>query len=99
MTDYDMDKAGEAHWEKLRGFAFAPDKPSSGWPTGVSPISMNGLGLLGLDKDFNLYFDGQMIEIKRPLQFKWWQTLLAALTAGSAIIVAALDVARFLAEK
>ncbi len=95
--DYDTDNAGDANWERLRKLAIAPDKPPSSWKDGINPISIDGLGLLGLDKEFNLFFDGRMIEIKRPLKFNWWQTLLAFLTAGSAAAVAILDIARFLA--
>jgi hypothetical protein len=69
-------------WEQLRKNKFAAaDKPPIDWPTGVHPISMEGLALFGIGPDNRLYWDGQSIKIERTVSLSWWQGFLAALAA------------------
>lgn len=71
MSDYDKEK-----WDEIRKNAFSkscnPD-----WPNDVKAISVKGLTLFGLDKELNLYWDGKLIEIKKPLILTGWQKFWA----------------------
>jgi len=53
-----------------------------GWPEGVRTISISGLDFLGVhERTGSLYWDGQPIEIKRRLDLRWYELLLAVLAA------------------
>lgn len=52
-----------------------PDKAS--WPSHVREIGIGEMDNLGIDKDRNLYWAGQRIEVKRALTF--WQKIVAGL--------------------
>src|SRR5215212_12034963 len=62
-------------------------RPDS-WPSGVRPISVDGLGHIGVGHDGSLYWDGKPIQVARHFDLRLWQqvgavlTVLAALTAG-----------------
>ncbi len=68
-------------WANIRKYAFSTDKAPSEWPTGVRPISIGGLNLLGIGPDNRLYWDGQALRIERRLSLNWWQSLLATIAA------------------
>jgi hypothetical protein len=54
MTTYDP-----AIWEAIRIARWSDLTAPPSWPTGVRPISMKGLGLLGIDeRTGKLYWDG-----------------------------------------
>jgi len=53
------------------------------WPEGVRQISIEGLGLLGIDDDHQLYWDGQRVEVRRRLTLSFWQKF------GAVIVVIA----------
>ena len=53
-----------------------------GWPEGVRTISITGLDFLGVHEPTgSLYWDGQPIKIKRRLDLRWYEVLLAVLAA------------------
>jgi hypothetical protein len=58
------------------------------WPTGVRPVSVEGLGLLGVSEDGRLYWDGIPVEVARTFTLSWWQRLAAILVSLSAVIAA-----------
>ena len=74
-------------WKHIKDHALSP-KRAPGWPGNVKAISMEGLSLLGLDPDLNLYWDGSLIEMKRPLHLTLWQKFGATVTVASAAIAA-----------
>ena len=76
-------------WEHIRATALSPSA-ASGWPDSVKSISMNGLSLLGLDPDMNLYWDGRLVEVKKPFSLTFWQKVGAILTVLSAVVVASM---------
>lgn len=43
------------------------------WPAGVAEINIGQIGLLGVDKDNRLYWDGKPVEVKQRLSLSWWQ--------------------------
>jgi hypothetical protein len=59
-----------------------------GWPTGVRPISMDGVGHLGVGNDGTLYWDGRPVRTAKKVTLSFWQafgailTVIAALMAG-----------------
>ena len=57
-----------------------------GWPRGVRPISMDGVGMLGVGDDGSLYWEGKPIEVRRSFALSWWQRVGAIVVAGSAVI-------------
>lgn len=83
-------------WPRIRASKWASEGGPPEWPTGVRPISMDGLTLLGIGPDNRLYFDGQLLELSRTIRLSWYQGLLAVMTAagtflgGAAAVVALL---------
>jgi hypothetical protein len=53
-------------WERIRSGALSREAPPAEWPEGVRPIALDGMALFGLDKDLALYWDGKLVEIKKP---------------------------------
>lgn len=85
-------------WEHARKHALSKYRAPE-WPEHVHGISVDGLCLIGIDADHKLYWDGQAVEIKRPLSLSFWQkagaviTVLCALAATAASVTStALDV-------
>ncbi|MBB3525384.1 hypothetical protein FHX03_004750 [Rhizobium sp. BK456] len=56
------DAVHETIWEQKRSWKFVREKAPSDWPDGVKPISMQGISLLGIDADNNLYWDGRRLQ-------------------------------------
>jgi hypothetical protein len=71
-------------WEQIQKVKYAPDQPPMEWPTGVRPISLQGLTLFGIGPDDRLYWDGHAIKVERTVSLNWWQNLLAVMTAFGA---------------
>jgi hypothetical protein len=71
-------------WDHIRKYAHANAPTPPSWPSGVRPISMQGLGLLGLDDNYRLYWDGKPVEMKYRLTF--WQTI-GAFVVGTSVVV------------
>jgi hypothetical protein len=52
-------------WEDIRSFRYSTMDPPPDWPSGVRPISQEGLGLLGIDPGNNkLYWDGKELLVR-----------------------------------
>jgi hypothetical protein len=85
-------------WTHLREKKYSTERPPTDWPTGVRPISLEGLSLLGIGPDNRLYWDGQPLKIERTISLDGWQTLLASVTAfgiaagGFAALITALKI-------
>lgn len=74
----------ELDWEHIRRIAIANGNTPDDWPKHVRPISIEGLGLLGIDAQHRLYWDGRPVELRRALTF--WQSLGAVAVVISAIV-------------
>ncbi len=59
---------------------------TSHWPKGVTPISYGGIGLLGVDQDQRLYWDGKPVQVQQRLRFSRAQTVGAIVVGLAAII-------------
>jgi hypothetical protein len=56
--------------------------PPPTWPSGVRPISQEGLALLGIDPATDrLFWDGKQVVVRSRVRLTWWQDFLAALAA------------------
>ena len=75
-------------WKRVREAHNLAESGPPEWPTGVRPITLTGLTLLGIGPDNRLHWDGQPIELARKVSLTWWQTTLAAMTAFGAILSA-----------
>ena len=58
------------------------------WPTGVRPISLDGLVLVGVGDDGRLYWDGLPVEVAKTFTLSWWQRLGAVAVSIAAIVAA-----------
>ena len=52
----------------------------------LRPFTFQDMARLGTDEKGNLCLDGKPIEVKKKLTFRWWQTVLAAMTACGALL-------------
>mgnify|MGYP003656109094 CR=1 FL=1 len=86
---------GKIDWPHLRATRFSDDTPPSDWANGVRPISQNGLGLLGIDDNGALYWDGKKIEIKNTLTLSKIQLGLAIMVAIAASVSAAMEIIKY----
>lgn len=68
-------------YARAREHRWAGDKGPPEWPTGVRPISTNGLGLLGIGPDNRLYWDGHQLEVSRTIRFSTWQAIGGTMAA------------------
>jgi hypothetical protein len=69
-------------WEDIRSFQYSTKEPPLNWPSGVRPISQEGLGLLGIDPTTNkLFWDGKEIVLRDRIRLSWWQRFLATIAA------------------
>ena len=66
--------------------AQSDSEPMDGWPSGVRPISLDGLDRLCVGNDGSIYWDGKQIEVRRSVELTWWQRIGAITVAGAAII-------------
>jgi hypothetical protein len=75
------------HW------AQSTAEPLAGAPKGVRPISMEGLGHLGVDGKGNLYWsDTKVLTAKKEFRLSLFQATIAVVTAFSAATAAAATV-------
>lgn len=70
---------------------FADEPGPADWGD-VRPLSWNGIGLFGVGTDGNLYWDGKLVETTKRLAN--FERVLAIIGAGSAAIIALIEVAR-----
>ena len=68
-------------YAQMREFMAASDRGPPEWPTGVKPLSLEGIGLLGIGPDNRLYWDGQQLEISRIIRFSTWQAIGGTMVA------------------
>jgi hypothetical protein len=61
-------------------------EPPEKWPDGVEEIKITDLKRLGIDKNRELYWDGQRIEVRRRLDLTRAQKFLAVLVALFAVL-------------
>ena len=59
----------------------AEDNSKKDWPAGVSPISYQGIGRLGVGRDNQLYWDGRPVVTRSRLELSRWQRVVAIVTA------------------
>jgi hypothetical protein len=67
-------------WNRIRAHRFAPDAPPSDWPSNVRPISIDGVGLFGIDHTNKLYWDGKEV-VLRGVRLDWFERILAICVA------------------
>jgi hypothetical protein len=91
--------AEKLDWATIRSRAFSDAATPADWPRRVHSISMEGLNLLGVDDQYQLYWDGKPIEIKRTLSLSIWQRVGAVTITLSAAAGAMVEVARFVIER
>lgn len=86
-----------ADWDQIRKHKFAPDKPPADWPTGVQPISIDGVSLFGVHQTTGeVYWDGHRLETTTRLGT--FERIIALLVAASTISMAVFDAIRFFTE-
>lgn len=78
------DKA--AYWAKIRRVKWTNIEPPDDWDPAIRPISIEGLGLLGLDDKGNLYWDGLPVETRKRVKLTWPQTVAAVIVATCAAL-------------
>jgi len=85
-------------WSDIRREKYANVNPPADWPTGVQPISIDGLSLFGVHhKTGEVYWDGQKLETKTILG--WQEKTLALAVAVSTVSMAVFDALRFFSER
>lgn len=66
---------------------------TSHWPPTVHPVTFDDIGKLGVDsRDNALFWNGQAVEIRKRLAN--FERFMAAIGAGSALIIAAIEIGR-----
>ena len=69
-------------WDEIRAVRYSMMEPPPTWPSGVRPISQEGLALLGIDPSTNrLFWDGKEVVLRSRVRLTWWQSFLATLAA------------------
>ncbi|MEX2743687.1 hypothetical protein [Rhizobium mongolense] len=79
-------------WDKIRRLKFIREKPPADWPPGVNSISIEGVSLLGIDANNNLYWDGKLLQTATTLGRT--ERLIALAVAFSTIAVAIIEAIR-----
>lgn len=82
------------YWENIRANKVSGPGPDD-WPDHVQAISQNGLGLLGIDSEGRLYWDGKRLP---TITLTRWQKIGAVMLAASAAIAALAATASAIAE-
>lgn len=76
-----------AEWEqKLKEVPFQRIDPRT-WPKGIRPLSFDEEGL-GIDRNSVLYWDGKPVMIRRQLELRWYELILATMVAGATVVQA-----------
>jgi hypothetical protein len=69
-------------WDDIRSFRYSMVDPPPTWPSGVRPISQEGLALFGIDPTTDrLFWDGKQVVLRDRIRLNWWQGFLATLAA------------------
>lgn len=61
------DEFSSVDWEHKRRIGRSTVLDAPGWTTGVHPISIEGMALMGVDEQGMLYWDGKPVEVRRRL--------------------------------
>ncbi len=80
-----MSEQSTIDWDEVRRAARIPGLAPPEWPPGVQPIALEGVALLGIDRDNGLYWDGRAIEVKRTLDLSFWQKIGALIVILGAV--------------
>jgi hypothetical protein len=89
-----MSDQQQEQWIDIRAKKMSYAKPPGDWPKGVTPISLEGLGLFGIDeKTGELHWDGARVETKFSLSAR--DRALAVIVALSTASMAIVDLLRF----
>lgn len=70
-----------SEWADLRARKYSKVAPPPDWPEGVRPISVEGVGLFGIDTDGQLYWDGKRVETVSRLSLTRRQRIVAGAAA------------------
>lgn len=62
------DEFSPIDWENKRRIGRSAVPGAPGWPTGVHPIPIEGMALMGVDEQGMLYWDGKPVEVRRRLE-------------------------------
>lgn len=65
----------------------------------VRTIAIDELNKLGVDDDNRLYWDGKPIVVEERLRLQWWVNASAVLGASSGVVLAVIEVLRYLSGK
>ena len=49
--------------------------PPEHWPPGVQQMNIGQIGMLGVDNENQLYWDGRPVEIRRRVSLSFWQAV------------------------
>ena len=98
MTDSDPTKhdaaTAQTEWAHLRAHKFSSDQPPTDWPSGIKPISIEGLSLFGINaKTGRLHWDGEKVETEFSLSAR--DRFLGMIVAASTASMAIVDLVRF----
>ena len=88
--------ARDVDWVQMRADAFWTGGVPGHWPTGVTPLTSNGLLLFGLDDRRQLYWNGAPIEVRKLISLTTWQRIGAVLITLSTVAGATVQVWTFL---
>ncbi|HUF56446.1 MAG TPA: hypothetical protein VMM55_07785 [Thermohalobaculum sp.] len=77
----------EAFDAAVRGQELPPDTERIG-------LTWDASKYMEFDREGNLYWAGKQLEVRKKLDLTWWQVAIAAITAFSALILAAVEVFR-----
>ena len=58
-------------------------------------ITYDQLGLIGVDENYRLYWDGKPVVTEERLTLAWWVNVAVVIGALSTLALAVLDVLRF----
>lgn len=72
--------------EKVREIPIQKSNPKE-WPTHVRPISIDDEGL-GIDREGVLYWNGKPVMIRRQLELRWYELILATVIAVATVVQA-----------
>jgi hypothetical protein len=81
------------NWEEIRKYRYSDSAPPPTWPTGVRPISIKGLSLLGIHESTGeLHWDGQPVVTEKRLA-NYERRLALAVTIAT-VVMALIEVGR-----
>ena len=79
---------GQSSWEAARRAVRDSRPRAPEWPEDVRQIPVEGIGLLGIDTNHNLYWDGKRLEIRRSLDLSTFQRIVTGAVAIATVLAA-----------